>query len=222
MQRFLQALKIQRWDDHRYYHHSLVNQSLHLLSATSFICAYLVLFWDPALAALIAWMISMTSRQIGHFFFEPKGYDAVNEATHEYKEEIKVGYNLRRKVVLLSIWALSPLVLCLDPTLFGIFAPHAGLAEFIRHVAQIWLAVGIGGLLFRTIHLFFIKDVQTGLVWATKILTDPFNDIKLYHKAPLALLRGELIDPHRDFSHHDDDEHEEWVEEDVPSVPRAG
>jgi hypothetical protein len=37
--------------------------------------------------------------------------------------------------------------------------------------------------------------VQTGLVWATKILTDPFHDIKLYHKAPLALMRGELIDP---------------------------
>ena len=121
--------------------------------------------------------------------------------------------------MLLSIWALSPLVLCLDPTLFGVFAPHDGLAQFIRHVAQIWLAVGIGGLLFRTIHLFFIKDVQTGLVWATKILTDPFNDIKLYHKAPLALLRGELIDPHHGFSHLDD---EEWVEEDAPSVPRAG
>ena len=29
----------------------------------------------------------------------------------------------------------------------------------------------------------------------TKILTDPFHDIKLYHKAPLYLLRGELIDP---------------------------
>jgi hypothetical protein len=32
-------------------------------------------------------------------------------------------------------------------------------------------------------------------VWATKIITDPFHDIWLYHKAPLALLRGELIDP---------------------------
>jgi hypothetical protein len=29
----------------------------------------------------------------------------------------------------------------------------------------------------------------------TKILTDPFHDIKLYHKAPLYLLRGERIDP---------------------------
>jgi len=31
-------------------------------------------------------------------------------------------------------------------------------------------------------------------VWAAKILTDPFHDIKLYHKAPLYLLRGELFD----------------------------
>jgi hypothetical protein len=37
--------------------------------------------------------------------------------------------------------------------------------------------------------------VQTGLVWATKILTDPFNDAIIYCKAPLYLMRGELIDP---------------------------
>jgi hypothetical protein len=29
----------------------------------------------------------------------------------------------------------------------------------------------------------------------TKILTDPFHDIKLYHRAPLHLLRGRLIVP---------------------------
>jgi hypothetical protein len=65
----------------------------------------------------------------------------------------------------------------------------------VQHVGQVWLAVGLGGLLFRTVHLFFIKDVQTGLVWMTKIVTDPFHDIKLYYKAPLYLLRGELIAP---------------------------
>ena len=123
MSGFFQTLKTQRWDDHRYYHHSLVNQSLHLLSASSFVCAYILMFWDPWAAALIGWMISMTSRQIGHFFFEPKGYDEVNDATHEYKEEIKVGYNLRRKAVLLAIWALSPLILYVEPTLFGCSTP---------------------------------------------------------------------------------------------------
>jgi hypothetical protein len=33
----------------------------------------------------------MIVRQIGHFFFEPKTYDEVNQATHEYKESLKVG-----------------------------------------------------------------------------------------------------------------------------------
>ena len=38
MDGFLQALKVQRWDDHRYYHHSRINQALHLVSASSFVC----------------------------------------------------------------------------------------------------------------------------------------------------------------------------------------
>jgi len=194
MNSFLQTLELQRWDDHRYYHHSRINQALHLLSAASFLCAYVLVFTRPAAAALVGWLLAMTSRQIGHFFFEPKGYDEVNHATHEYKEEIKVGYNLKRKVVLMTIWALSPLPLYFDPTLFGLFEPHAGAAEFIAHVGQIWLIIGIGGLVYRTVQLFFLKDVQTGMVWMTKILTDPFHDIKLYYKAPIQLLRGELFD----------------------------
>jgi hypothetical protein len=101
---------------------------------------------------------------------------------------------LKRKVVLMSIWALAPFPLYFDPSLFGILAPHATTGEFVRRVALIWLMVGLGGLAYRTVQLFFIKDVRTGLVWATKILTDPFHDIKLYHKAPLRLLRGELLD----------------------------
>lgn len=194
MKGFFQALELQRWDDHRYYHHSRINQALHLVSAVSFLVAYALMFADPAIAALVGWLVSMTTRQAGHFFFEPKGYDEVNQATHEYKEEIKVGYNLRRKIVLLTIWAASPLVLFFDPTLFGILEPYASTADFIRHVAKIWLFLGLAGLVFRTVQLFFIKDVKTGLVWMTKILTDPFHDIKLYYKAPLYLMRGELLD----------------------------
>ena len=95
------------------------------MSAISFLFAYAMVFKDPAVAALVGWLVAMTSRQIGHFFFEPRDYDEVNQATHEHKEEIKVGYNLQRKVVLMSIWALSPLALYLDPTLFGMFTPHA-------------------------------------------------------------------------------------------------
>jgi hypothetical protein len=215
MQAFLEALRTQRWDDHRYYHHSRINQTLHLVSAISFLFSYVMIFKDPAISALAGWLVAMTTRQTGHFFFEPKDYDVVNKATHEYKEEIKVGYNLRRKVVLLTIWALSPLPLYFDPTYFGLFAPVADKAGFVRHVAMIWLVLGIAGVLFRIVQLFLVKDVQTGLVWATKILTDPFHDIKLYHKAPLALLRGELIDPGIGRHRWDEDD-----AEDIEEAPR--
>jgi hypothetical protein len=201
MRKFLHELNVQRWDDHRYYHHSRINQSLHLVSAMSFLCAYVLLFTDPVLAALVGWLVAMISRQIGHFFFEPKGYDEVNQATHEHKEEIKVGYNLKRKVVLLTIWALSPLILLVDPSLFGMLEPYPNAPGFLYNMSILWILIGAGGLLFRTVHLFFIKDVQSGLVWLAKILTDPFHDIKLYYSAPFHLLRGELIAPRHGERH---------------------
>jgi len=192
---FRSALATQRWDDHRYYHHSRINQSLHLVSALAFIAAYALIFRNTLAAVGLGWLVAMPSRQIGHFFFEPKGYDEANEATHEYKEEVKVGYNLFRKAVLMTIWALSPLLLVWSPTLFGTLQAHSDLYSFAYNVSILWLGVGIGALAFRTIQLFILQDVQTGLVWLTKILTDPFHDVLLYYRSPLHLLRGELIDP---------------------------
>jgi len=191
----LNELATQRWDDHRFYHHSRINQSLHLLSAVSFVVAYGLLFVDPAMAAILAWCVSMTSRQAGHFFFEPRGYDHVNQATDDHKEAIKIGYNIRRKIVLLAVWVLIPLVLWLAPSLFGLIEAATTLPEFVHDVGIAWLSLGVAGLLFRVGQLWAQKSLMTGLVWMTKILTDPFHDILLYHKAPLHLLRGELIDP---------------------------
>jgi hypothetical protein len=187
--RFRDHLREQRWDDHRYYHHSVINQSLHFVSAVTFLVAYAVAWNMPWLAALLGWGVAMTSRQAGHFFFEPKGYDEVNDCTHEHKEEIKVGYNLVRKVVLMGLWAASPLLLVATPSLFGLLEPHRTGVEFLQNLGMLWLALGVGGLLFRTVQLFFIRDVETGLVWATKIVTDPFNDFRLYRHAPAQLAK---------------------------------
>jgi len=195
MNGFLAELKEQRWDDHRYYHHSRVNQTLHLVSAVSFLVSYVLLFTQPVAAALFGWVFAMCIRQVGHFFFEPKGYDEDNQATHEYKEQVKVGYNLRRKVILHAIWGATPFVLLLEPTFFGLFPAHANLGEYFNHLSKLWIGLAVGALVFRTVHLFFLRDVLTGVVWFTKILTDPFHDIMLYHKAPLYLLRGELVEP---------------------------
>src|SRR5262250_4031618 len=119
---FVEELRQQRWDDDRYYHHSRVNQSLHLLSAMCFVTSYVLLFIHPTAAVFVGWLLAMVLRQSGHFFFEPQTYDEVNQATHAYKESVKVGYNLRRKVVLLPIWAAAPVALYFNPAFFGFFS----------------------------------------------------------------------------------------------------
>ena len=195
MKDFLKALQVQRWDDHRYYHHSRINQSLHLLSALSFVAAYILLFIEPAWSAILAWCVSMVSRQAGHFFFEPRGYDHVNQATDEFKEEIKVGYNIRRKIVLMAVWVALPVALWAAPSLGGLIEPAVTFKDYVHDVGMSWLALGVAGLVVRVLQLWIQDSLMTGVVWATKIITDPFHDIWLYHKAPLYLLKGELIDP---------------------------
>ena len=114
--------------------------------------------------------------------------------SHQHKKAINAGYNLHRAIVFMSLWALMPLLLLASPTLWGVFAPIPGPMGFIRHVGLMWLALGAGGLVFRTFQLFFVRDVPTGLIWALKIITDPFNDFRQYRSAPARLLNGERFD----------------------------
>jgi len=192
---FAEELRLQRWDDHRYYHQSRINQSLHLLSAVCFCTTYVGLFFEPAIVAILGWIVPMWVRQIGHFFFEPKGYDHVNSASFEYKEQIKLGYNLRRKVVLLGIWITIPFVLWLSPDAFASLTAEAGLVGWVERTGYAWLILAVLGLAGRTLYLMMTHGMQTGLVWCAKILTDPFHDIRIYHRAPLSILRGEWFDP---------------------------
>jgi hypothetical protein len=104
--------------------------------------------------------------------------------------------------------------LYLFPTLFGLFAPPADRIEFVRHVGVVWLAIGIGGGLFRVVQLSFTKDVPTGLIWAFKVLSDPFHNIALYYKSPLALLRGEWIDTSIDTA--------DWHQDEAEEAPHLG
>lgn len=205
MSSFLHDLKIQRWDDHRYYHHSRINQSLHFISAISFLVAYAFLVINPPVAGLIGWLISMVTRQSGHFFFEPRGYDHINQVTDEYKEEIKVGFNIQRKVVLMAVWAGLPLALWLDPDFFGLMEPHRDLEGFVLNVGWLWLWLGAGGMLVRVLQLWQKQNLYTGIVWATKILTDPFHDIAMYWKSPYYLfVKRQLIDPGHHLAHEDE------------------
>jgi hypothetical protein len=190
-----ETLREQRWDDHRYYHHSRINQFLHLLSALSFIVAYVYLFIDPVISAYIAWLFSMTTRQAGHFFFEPKDYDTYNQATQDHKEAIKIGYNLKRKRVLIACWLAVPVLAYFDAALFNFVMPDAAPDTLIDRIGWGWLWLGLAAVVFRMIQLTAIQSRRVALVWCIKILTDPFHDAVIYRKSPIYLLRGQLIDP---------------------------
>ncbi len=195
MGEFIETVRTQRFDDHRFYHQSRVNQSLHLVSAIGFLVAYALLFTDPATAAIIGWCFCMGTRQAGHFFFEPRGFDTVNGVTDAYKEEVKVGYNMARKVVLLSACAGVPLLLWLQPSLFGLIRPAAGWQGLVHDIGIAWLALAVAALALRVAQLWLRDGAVPALAWLTKILTDPVWDIVQYWKSPLALLRGEWLDP---------------------------
>jgi len=191
----LETLRVQRWDDHRYYHHSRINQFLHLISALSFMVAYVYLFIDPVVSAYIAWFIAMATRQAGHFFFEPKEYDTYNQATQDYKEKIKVGYNLKRKRILIACWLAVPLLAFFDAETMNLLIPAQDTETFFNRIGMGWLWLGIAAVAFRMIQLTIKDTVKTAVVWCIKILTDPFHDAVIYRKSPIYLMQGQLIDP---------------------------
>src|SRR5262245_25540902 len=191
---FTEELRQQRWDDHRFYHQSRVTQSLHLFSALCFLVSYALLPFNPIAASLLGGIVALWSRQIGHFFFEPKGFDHINNVTFEHKEHVKVGYNLDRKIMLFATWISVPVLLWLTPAFGGTLSSSDG-HSYLDHLGILWLVLGIGGLLLRTLWLCATRSVQTGIVWFTKILTDPIHDVKMYYMAPVWLLRGQWMDP---------------------------
>ena len=195
MNDFFDKVKTLRWDDHRYYHQSRINQTLHLISAISFLVAYLMLFIDPAMAGIIGWAVGMVTRQSGHIFFEPRGYDHVNNTTYEHKESIKAGYNMNRKAGLISVWLAFPVILHFSPSFLGLIEPSSNFDGYIHDVGMAWLALGISGLIVRTLHLFLLRSPAWGLAWCYKILSDPFHNVEIYAKSPIALMRGQRLDP---------------------------
>jgi hypothetical protein len=100
--------------------------------------------------------------------------------------------------VLFLVWLAVPITLLVSPTWFGMFTAWTDLSSYSHSLGVLWLALGFLGLFARTAWLCATRSVQTGVVWFTKILTDPFHDVMIYYKAPLHLLKGEWLDPMHD------------------------
>lgn len=195
MQDFWKKIQQLQWDDHRYYHQCRINQTLHFISAISFLVAYGLLFIDPAAAGIVGWVVGMVTRQSGHIFFEPRGYDAINGATDAHKERYQSGLQYAPQSH--SDWCVvvAARVALAQPQ-------HGGLDSACQRHRRLparcgLVLVGAGGGWLGVPHpapVLFAGAVW-GLAWAAKILLDPFHNVAIYWQSPLALMRGQRYDP---------------------------
>ena len=125
-----------------------------------------------------------------------------NSISKDWKKEVKKLVKLieeqpfsPQKKNTLNYAKKTSLTLTTMTTLFGTMAAYTSFEGFLNNMAIAWLVLGVSALAFRILHLFIIRDVKTGLAWGLKIITDPFHDFKIYMKAPLYLMKGQLMDP---------------------------
>lgn len=192
---FFEEVEILRRDDHRLYHQCRINQTLHLISACVFLFVYVYIWIDPPRASILGWFGAMWVRQTGHFFFEPRGFDRANNLSNARKESIKVGFNVYRKIALISAWAVIPILLWVDSTLLGLMSPAGSTDVLVERIGWAWLGLAGFGLLARTLWLTAMRSAQTGAAWFFKILTDPFHNVREFWRSPLYLLSGQRYEP---------------------------
>ena len=101
---------------------------------SQFLVAYVLVFTDPAIAALIGWLVAMRAGKPVTSSSSPRATTRSTRRPTSTRKRSRSATTCNRKIVLLAIWALSPLLLWFDPTLFGMFAPHRTAGEFVRHV----------------------------------------------------------------------------------------
>ena len=95
----------------------------------------------------------------------------------------------------MAVWAAIPVIAYFSPASLIWAVPTENHQDFVGLTAMWWLYLGVGGMLFRMLQLWIQDSYVSALAWGLKIMTDPFHDVKLYYRAPLHLMKGQLIDP---------------------------
>jgi glutamate-1-semialdehyde 2,1-aminomutase len=171
---FYTEIMHRKHDDHLASHSNVVNQILHLLSSSTFIFCYVLVFFDLTLAVCLG-LAALFVRQFGHAVLEPPCHD---------KEQLLLGFNTRDKTIIVAGYGL-------------IFA-----AVLMRVHARCWGAVvGAGPTLahwwfFMTLvvvfgHVAFLAwkhNLRNSLIWLVKLVTDPFTDIAAYYGSPYRIV----------------------------------
>ena len=140
MSGFFEELKTQRWDDHPFYHHSRINQALHLVSAISFTVAYVLVFTHRSRPCCWRGCRRRAARSATSFS-NRKSYDTINQATHDHKEDISSATTAAQGRAM-SVWAVSPWRVFRSDAVRHFRAAHRRL-HIHAHTALMWLGIGL-------------------------------------------------------------------------------
>lgn len=159
-------------DDHHASHSNLINQFFHLLSSSTFILCYFLIFSNFDLAMFMG-LGALFVRQIGHAILEPPCHD---------KEKALLGFNTRNKTIVVAGYILIPIVQALQIARTGSLT-FESVTSIIPAVAQQWFLLTLAAVLGRVIYLIWAHDFRSSMIWFIKLITDPFTDILAYYNS---------------------------------------
>jgi glutamate-1-semialdehyde 2,1-aminomutase len=159
-------------DDHHASHSNLINQFFHLLSSSTFILCYFLIFSNFDLAMFMG-LAALFVRQVGHAILEPPCHD---------KEKALLGFNTRNKTVIVAGYILIPIVQTLQIARTGAITFESA-TSIIPPVAQQWFLLTLAAVLGRVVYLIWAHDFRSSMIWFIKLITDPFTDILAYYNS---------------------------------------
>jgi glutamate-1-semialdehyde 2,1-aminomutase len=162
-------------DDHVASHSNLINQVFHLLSSSTFIYCYFLIFSDLTRAMCLG-LAALFVRQFGHAILEPPCHD---------KEEALLGFNTRNKTLIVAGYVLIPVINLVraGSVSFDTFN------EAIPAIALQWFILTLAAVLGRVLYLVRQHDFRTAMIWFVKLITDPFTDIFAYYGSIYRILQ---------------------------------
>src|SRR3984957_18454475 len=159
-------------DDHHASHSNLINQFFHLLSSSTFILCYFLIFFNFTLAMFLG-LAALFVRQTGHAILEPPCHD---------KEKALLGFNTRNKTLIVAGYTLIPIVQIVQLARTASLSAES-VTSIMPMVARQWFLLTLAAVFGRVIYLVWAHDFRSSMIWFIKLITDPITDIFAYYNS---------------------------------------
>jgi glutamate-1-semialdehyde 2,1-aminomutase len=171
---FYTEIMHRKHDDHLASHSNVVNQVLHLLSSSTFIFCYVLIFFDLTLAVCLG-LAALFVRQFGHAVLEPPCHD---------KEQLLLGFNTRDKTIIVAGYGLI-FAAVLARVHARSWGAVVGAAPTLAHW---WFFLTLAVVFGHVAFLAWKHNLRNSLIWLVKLVTDPFTDIAAYYGSPYRIV----------------------------------